>query len=307
MKLGTQVLGRAEELAEQFVLQCKAPNTRTTYRGALLSFLKWCRHEGWGDLRDLDRWEFEYYFDLLQDRKASRTIGVHHAAVSGFCAYLVDLDLLKTNAAGAVRRTRAVIPRPPTVPASTINALLASIEGEGLEDLRDRAILGLIAYTCAGSAEVAQLVMDDLAPDLTWVRLPNRSGARHVIHLAEPASRHLRLYLDATASLFPSQCGFVFRPMVPGSDRVRERGIGTPALRAMVKRRARAAGIDSGVTPRLLRSTSIATLLDRGAELESTQSFVRHACVHTTRRYSRRQAPPSRQELSDLLPFDRCA
>lgn len=307
MELDTQVLGRAEELAEQFVLQCKAPNTRTTYRGALLSFLGWCRREGWGDLRDLDRWEFEYYFDLLQDRKAFRTVRVHHAALSGFCAYLVDLDLLKTNAAGAVRRTRGLIPKPPTVPASAINVLLASIGGEGLEELRDRAIVGLIAYTCAGAAEVVQLVMDDLAPDLTWVRLPNRSGAKQVIHLAEPTSRHLRLYLDAAVSLFPSQCGFVFRPMVPGTEKMRERGMGTPALRAMVKRRATAAGIDSSVTPRLLRSTAIATLLHRGAELESTQSFVRHALVHTTRRYSRRQAPPSRQELSNLLPFDRCA
>lgn len=165
-------------------------------------------------------------------------------------------------------------------------------------------MLAVIAYTCARSQDVIGLELDDLASDLSWLRLPNRSGTKFKTPLAQPASDHLDRYLRATSFARVFSPGPVFRCIASRSERLLEKGMSRDALRAMVRRRAESAGMPCRITPRLVRSTSIATLLERGAELETAQSFVRHVCVETTRLYAPRDRAFERRRLGDLLPFE---
>jgi len=62
--------------------------------------------------------------------------------------------------------------------------------------------------------------------------------------------------------------------------------LGTRSVHRIVKRRARAAGIDRRVTPHTLRHTFATHMLGEGADLRLIQEILGHSRLTTTQRYT---------------------
>ena len=108
-----------------------------------------------------------------------------------------------------------------------------------------------------------------------------------------PAHHNLETYLDAyiqAAGLAGDPKGPLFRTLARGKGRpLSEAALPRENAYAMVKRRAKAAGITTPIGCHTFRATGITAYLEGGGTLENAQAMAAHASKRTTQLYDRRR------------------
>jgi integrase/recombinase XerC len=124
-------------------------------------------------------------------------------------------------------------------------------------------------------AECCGLDLDDVDRRRGAVRVMGKGGKERVVPAGDTALAALEAWLsvrgEARGALFTN----------PRGGR-----LGTRSVHRIVKRRARAAGIDRRVTPHTLRHTFATHLLGEGADLRLIQELLGHSRLSTTQRYT---------------------
>ena len=119
-----------------------------------------------------------------------------------------------------------------------------------------------------------------------WVRLHKKGGKRHEMPCHHTLEEYLTDYLERSglknkpdSPLFPS---------LSRSQRLTERPLHRIEAWAMVKRRAKAAGLKTAVVNHTFRGTGITAYLENGGQLERAKHMANHASTKTTQLYDRR-------------------
>lgn len=286
-------------------LSIRSDDSRQTYRSALTLFLRHMDELGVPELMDVEPEHVRAYLD-----HRTRTLGrvmsarVHFSAVKGMFQHLVDAGALASNPAASVNYA-FVNPRKgktPVVSAKDVRALLLSIPDDPTchnrpakqTDLRDRALIGLMAYTfCriggALSTNVGDYRFDD---GEMWLDMVEKGSKSHSVPVVGAA----RAYMDEYIAL----CGLL-DPAAPLFQSANRNGVlsGTRYnrnnSRRMIKARAEALGIggqQAGQTVRnhTFRATGITHFLESGGRIDDAQDIANHADSSTTRRYDRRDS-----------------
>ena len=124
-------------------------------------------------------------------------------------------------------------------------------------------------------AECCGLDLDDVDRRGGAVRVMGKGGKERVV----PAGDAALEALDAWLSVRGEGRGALFTN--PRGSRLSTRGV-----HRIVKRRARAAGIDRRVSPHTLRHTFATHMLGEGADLRLIQELLGHSRLSTTQRYT---------------------
>lgn len=221
------------------------------------------------------------------------TVNRKLAALSTFFRWAVEARLATsdptTNITGVEQQSVA----PKALSEDALNRILRKARESG--NLRDHALLELLAATGLRAAEVASLTLGDLSlgERSGWVTVRLGKGRRRrkvPIHLR--ARKVLNVYLQHEQLAYPAT-----RAVHAGEPLFRSRA-GEPltpyALWYTVKKYARLAGVE-GVTPHTFRH-SVATRLVRDPEVDmvTAATFLGHSRLDTTARYSR----PSEDDLA---------
>jgi integrase/recombinase XerD len=188
---------------------------------------------------------------------------------------------------------RVAVPRVPSglpkaLSEAQVDLLLSSVVGDRPADVRDRAMLEVLYGTGLRISELVGLRLGDLDLDGRLVRAFGKGSKERIVPLGRAATRSLEHWLDEGG-----------RPaMVPQRWRDRDdadavflnqRGgrLTRQGAWLVLRKRARAVGLDPVCHPHVLRHSCATHMLDHGADLRAVQELLGHVSISTTQIYTK--------------------
>ncbi len=257
------------------------------------------RHGYGADLRDYARWvqatygeEFEpggitaedvrqYRAHLLTVRHAKpATINRRLAALSMFCRWALQHDLLRDDPTLDVPAAQQARSAPKALNRSDLNRLLRKVKQSG--NPLHIAVLLTLANTGLRVGELVALEVADVETGersgKVRVRLGKGSRYREV-----PLNAEVRQALRAYRMVRPQPAGKVFALFI----NQRGEALTTSGVWRMLSKYARQAGLDH-VSPHVLRHSFASLLLrEQQVDLVTVADLLGHQSVNTTMRYTR--------------------
>ena len=301
-RAGKPTLGR---FAEFFTAHISNSNTRQAYARAVKSFLTWCEQHGASEIAGIQPLHVAGYREVLrQEGYSVPTVKQHLAAIRELFDWLVTGHILPVNPASSVRGPRYSVSRgaTPVLSGDQASELLQSIDTAGPVGLRDRALLALMTYTFARVGAAVQMRVADYYSQKGryWVRLHEKNGKTTEV----PCHHTLRAYLDQYirgAGLTKDKSGLLFRSAAGRIRRLSDHPMNRFDVYQMIRRRAKAAGIDASIGCHTFRATGITAYLSNGGKLEIAQRLAGHANPRTTGLYDRRSDTVSAKEVERIV------
>jgi integrase/recombinase XerD len=202
-----------------------------------------------------------------------------------FCARegLVDRDPSQEVGAPPVP---AGIPK--ALDEAEVDRLLGAVTGDDPLAQRDRALLELLYGTGIRISEAVGLDLPDLDLEDGMMRVLGKGSKERVVPVGRGARTALEAYLrDGRLALRSARV----RGTVRDSDAVmlNARGgrISRQSCWAIVRRAGERSGIDSHLSPHVLRHSCATHMLDHGADLRVVQELLGHASISTTQVYTK--------------------
>lgn len=259
---------KVEEAIDLFLQQLKnsghTDNTISAYRSDLRQFCAYlCRAfpavQGW---QDVSRAQTAAYRTHLRELgRTSSTIARKNVALSSFFAF--------GGMGSPAERTTDAIPRPANA-QPTRSSLLSSSEiarlfaepARSTTARRDRALLALLYATGAQASELAGLNLADVDADVRTIVCG--AGGKHArqVSLGRRAAEALADYLAEERNSLLTETASPSATEQPLFPNHRGKRLTRQGVWLIVRTYAAAAGIDSPVTPRMLRHLGRANLTD---------------------------------------------
>jgi integrase/recombinase XerD len=282
---GTQERDPVGPFLHYLMAECGvSPHTLAAYRSDLMRFVRWRKAKAPGALASLDASALSGYVDsLFQDGLAPSSVCRHLASLSTFFRFLILEGRLQDNVAKLVIAP-AIWDRLPTVlsPAATDRLLEAPSTLTRL-GRRDKAALETLYATGCRASEVVRLRPGDLDLKTGVARCVGKGNKERRVPLGSKAVRALAAYLNRDRPALVARN--------PQTEVVFVSRMGRPLSRIglwhIVKRHARAAGLNADVSPHTLRHSFATALLAGGADLRVVQEMLGHASIATTQIYTR--------------------
>ena len=302
----------AKRFATFFTDNIRNPNTREAYYRATCRFFDWCELAGL-EIQHIESFHVSAYIEELSRDRSKSTVKQALAAIRALFDWLVVGQIVEVNPAHAVRGPRHVVTEgsTPILDGDEMQQLLESINCSRISGLRDRALIGIMTATFGRiSAVLAMDIKDYFQDGKHWtVRLDEKNGKQ----ITMPVQHRLEEYLDAYIAAAGGRDAFP-RERVDGRDtkrrplfRTLNRGGMLTANRlirqdswAMIKRRAKAAGLGELISNHSFRGTGITNYLENGGDLREAQRMAGHSDVKTTSLYDRRSKAITRGEVERI-------
>lgn len=262
-----------------------ASNSAQAYRRGADKFIAWCMCAGVAsvDPETLRAWKAA----LLADGKKPASINAWLAGVKALFAWAAENRQLAYNPAenvkGATRKGTNKKHARESLTDIEVRRVFAMPDRTTPEGRRDLAILSLMAYTGARSVEVHRADLADLKTEggrlVLYVTGKGHTAADEIVVIAHPKAQDaiydwLAIRGDKPGPLFTSQ-----------SNRTAGGRLSLRALRDLVKRYYRAAGVRGNKTTHSLRHTAITQVIMKSGSIQKAQSVARHKSVDTTMIY----------------------
>ena len=289
--------GPAAQVAwdEFFAGQCRNKHTKAAYLRAVKRFLAWIEPTGC-PLERITPGMVGNYLDSLPF--AAPTKKLELAALRRFFDVLTVRHITVINPAASVRgdRHQVLEGSTPAITPTQARALLNSIDTTSVVGLRDRAILGCLAFTAARAGAVASLKRGSFTYDGTQFRLrfQEKNAKRRDVPVRYDLERFLLEYLEAAKLNDAPVQTPLFRSAVGRSNRLTAENVTALDIWRLVKRRLHAAGLPEHLSPHSFRVAVATDLLSQSVPLEDVQFLLGHSDPRTTRLYDRRQREVTR-------------
>jgi site-specific recombinase XerD len=275
-----------------------APSTLRLYRVCVGEFLTWLEREGM-TLRAVTLEDLSAYFQVLAQRKLKRTtIALHVAKLRNFFRYAESKRWCRSGLgeldAPRIYRLES-LPRGPAW--SDVQRLLASCAGDTPTEIRDHAMLLLLAVYGLRSGEVRYLRLEDIdwERELILVHRPKQRKSQHYPLVQAVGAAILRYLREVRPKCRRREA---FLTMVQPY-----RAITCTGFASMVRKRlGRLEIVSAGYGPHALRHSCATHLLAEGVSLKEIADHLGHVSLSATQIYAKVDLPALREVGN--LPLD---
>ena len=266
-------------------------NTRLAYYRAIQQFMTWLERAGYQHLEDIEPITVAAYIETLQRQAAPPTVKQHMAAIRRMFSWLTEKGVLAMNPAREVKTQRfsRTEGKTPAFVEGEVQTLLNSIDIFTHVGLRDRALLGTLAYTFARIGAVVRLKVEDYYPSgkRFMLRFKEKGGKEKELPVHHKLEELLDEYLQATG-LANEPGSLLFPAAVRKTGKLSRRPLRRTDAADMLKRRLKQAGLPAHYSAHSFRATGITNFLENDGTLEAAQRIAGHADSRTTKLYDRR-------------------
>ena len=314
------------------------PNTRRAYEHSAASFLTFAFvHAGIIHLNDIKSFHVSAWLDSMTASGISApTVKQRLAGLSGLFESLVCQHVVIRNPCAFVKGPSHIVRKgkTPVLSGDEMLQLLDSIDTTKLIGLRDRAMIGVMAYSFARVSAVTALKVGDVFHQKRrlWLRLHEKGGKVQDIPCHHQLETYIDEWLDAaghreqhTVPLFQTFArdgarkpekhqeenddgGERDNETCEGQDAKPPKTLrplsGQPMTQAMtwemIQRRKKFAGLDTAICNHTFRATGITAYLSNGGTIERAAIIAGHASVKTTQIYDRRSDDVTLDEIEKI-------
>jgi integrase/recombinase XerC len=256
-----------------------SPHTLTAYEHDLDALLAFCEREQIASFKALDSFAVRR-FAAESHRKGlgARSVARRLSAVRTFLNYLVEMGLLKSNAAVHVQAPKAPRRLPATLDPDQVASLLA-ISGDEPTTLRDRAMLELFYSSGLRLAELVGLDLGDVDAADRTVRVLGKGSKTRVVPVGKQALAAHRDWLAVRGGIAkPGETA-----LFVGTRGAR---VSPRTVQKRVNEWAKRQGTPMGVHPHMLRHSFATHVLESSRNLRAVQELLGHASLSTTQIYT---------------------
>ena len=286
-----------------FSSHIRNPHTRRAYLEAVRQFSLFCAELGIVDLAQVEPIHVAGFVERQLQSHAKPTVKQRLAALRMLFDWMVVGQVLAANPAHAVRGPKHTQRKgkTPVLASDEARTLLDSIDIRTLPGLRDRALIGLMTYTFARVGAATGMRVEDFYTQNRrgWVRLHEKGGKEHTMPTHHKLDQYLHEYVEA-AQIGAEKKTPLFRAARGRSGKLGDRALQQPDVWRMIRRRARAAGIETPIGCHTFRATGITAYLKNGGRLEIAQQMAAHESSRTTGLYDRRSDEVSLDEVERI-------
>ena len=285
---------------EFFAVSIRNAHTRRAYGRAVVDFLSWCEGRGVPSLVELQPLHVGAYIEALSQARSAPTEKQHLAAIRRLFDWLVMGQVVPFNPAASVRGPAhsARSGKTPVLDPAEARQLIDAIDVSKPVGLRDRALIGLMAFSFSRIGAATAMKVEDVFVQnrRLWVRLHEKGGKRHEMPCHHALEEYLHAYIDG-CGLGDDPKGPLFRTIERGRGVLTATPLPQANAYAMIGRRAAAAGIATKIGNHTFRATGITAYLKNGGTLENAAAMANHASTRTTQLYDRRRDEISLDEV----------
>jgi site-specific recombinase XerD len=271
-------------------------HTRRAYGRIVGRLLVWC-NERELELRNITPGIAGDYVGQLEGSAPTKNQAL--AALRHFFDALVQRHAVALNPFSSVRGVKHSVTEGRTAELGIDQArkLFNAIDTGNVVGLRDRAVLGVLAYTGARVGAVAKLRLADYRNhgEGRVLRFREKGGRDREIPVRHDLADWLNAYMQAAGIEADSRGKAPLFRSADGKRKVLTPSSYSPHLmRQMMKRRLEDAGLPELFSPHSFRVTVVTDLLNQNVPLEDVQFLAGHASPTTTRVYDRRRRKVTR-------------
>lgn len=278
----------------------RSPKTMENYGRYLDRFFQFAKISSPADItEDLIR-QYRLYLNRLPSFAKSMeskqqplkkvTQNYHIIALRNFLKYLAKRDI-KSVPAEKIELGKQEDREVTFLEPNELERLLKSPEGNNLDTLRDRAVLGTLFSTGMRVSELCSLDRDKIDTIQGELSIRGKGSKIRVVFLSDRAKEDINRYLDKRSDI--DEALFIRIPKFSAKGGSAYGGKNsdlrlTPrSIQRIVEKYATKAGIvGKNVSPHSLRHTMATDLLRNGADIRSVQSILGHSSITTTQIYT---------------------
>lgn len=278
---------QTQELIERFLdalwqERGLSQNTLMAYQNDLKQFSTWLDRQNIS-LTDAQVTESQGFLKYrhqqgINPRSVSRTL----SSLRSFYRFCLRENLCQEDPTALLESPKLGRSLPRSLSEIEVEALINAPDIATNLGLRDRAMLELLYATGLRVSELVNLSLQMLNLKLGVVRTIGKGRKERLVPMGEDSMEWLERYLkharpDILKKHGQSEAVFVTRR---GSAMTRQ------AFWYAIKRYAKQAGINSGISPHTLRHAFATHLLNHGADLRVVQMLLGHSNISTTQIYT---------------------